>query len=219
MPEIGYASCQKGVSISGLSSREFRLFTSWEHAHDLPLSHRPSFIQIGNLLFHQHPLLQRIDALQKSVHKSLVHHGDLYARNIVMVGKRSSLDDSNSEGGKIIRRHRLEIRGWAHRRVRILGLAGNAELRFLVQEIERQVRHCGRVGDAWNSRYGGKDSSIIRVGVALGRVLHERHRVNIKTENVIGADAEIHVGEIPETVNRQPGSGKQRQGQGELGDH
>jgi hypothetical protein len=80
--------------------------------------------------------------------------------------------------------------------------AGDAEGHSEVQTIERQVFHRGHVSHSRNRSDTGENSPIVRVDFLTP--LRDRWRVEIEPQNVVGTDAEVHVGKIPETVNHQP---------------
>ena len=71
------------------------------------------------------------------------------------------------------------------------------------------------MGDAGNDIDVGEDVAIVG-GYLIGIFGARIRDGEVESEDVIGLEAEIDVGEIPEAVDGEAGTGKEREGEGEF---
>ncbi len=171
------------------------------NAHDLPFDGRAKFGDTGNQLLNHNALRERINLGQIFFCKCFIHYCYREAARRVLWGKLASLHHANPECPEVFRRHHVEARALARGRI----------VHYLSRKIERHAEVCADDGHAGGGAGGGNSRQranfiqqlpvkrIDLFGIREAAIFYRQ----IKCEDVVLPEPQIHAAQFPETMNHQ----------------
>src|SRR5580658_3288093 len=188
------------------------------HADDLPRNGHTEFGDAGNDLFHEDGLDERINAIEKFLDERFVDDGYRNASRYILVGEGTAALHAHAEGFEILRRDHTEAGARTRGGIFDVGLSG---------DLERHAEIHAFYGYAFGGRGGGDAGECLdsfqKLAIESGDLLRIgqvtlRHR-KLEGEDVIGAEAEVHVRDVPQTVNGEAAAGQEAERQRKFDNH